>query len=154
MPHVRQQIRDLIRTQLRQRLERVEQRVDYERGFPLAVEDMPCVRLGVELETVETMDMEFGGSYQRTLTLVVSCYSTASSQLPLRREVWNELDDMCAEIEVLFAEQGFLGEIASPPTLAGIEFEFDAAGETPIGVARMRFQTTYFTAGERPDVVN
>jgi hypothetical protein len=144
MNHIRQQIRDAVKTALTG-LSTTGANVFDSRVYELNDAELPALRIFTNGEDVEIESMGLSRLHKRTLELVVEACVKQNGVFD------DTLDAIIKEIEVaLAANQGAGG--AKWIQLQKIEVELAGEGEKPAGVGRMTFQVPYITALGAPDV--
>jgi hypothetical protein len=136
MAHVRKTIRDAAKAALTG-LTTTGARVFASRVYDLQESDLPGLRVYTNGESAAPSSAGVGHSVERVLELVIEACSKKASGLD------DELDAMLEEVEVA------LGAGLAPAKsveLRRVEIEMQGEADKPIGVARMTFEVSYFTA--------
>ena len=146
MAHVRTAIRTAIASRLTG-LTTTGARVYPSRILPLADSNLPCLRIYLDEEEIETETVHDDPLLRRSPVLRVECCAKAVASLDAM------LDTMLAEVEAAIGtapDPTFGGLLKSRPQPASITVDLDDGLEKPVGIATLTFRTTYFTAASTP----
>lgn len=141
MSHVRQQIREAAATALTG-LTTSGARVYQSRVHPLDADKLPCLLVNTDDETVESLQITAPSLLDRSLELTIRAVAKASSNLD------DTLDTMVAEVETVLGNSTLGGKVKTL-VLSGITVEIEQL-DKPVGIASMKFITTYMTVANAP----
>lgn len=147
MAHVRQQIREAM-VALLIGLPSTAARVYKSRTVVLQGNELPAIIVLTNVEDVQANDIH-GLSLERRLQIDIVLKAKASD------DVDDQLDTMLAEVEArinLNDTNKTLNGLCAIITLNSVDIQIDEELEQPLGEAVCRFETTYFTNGNAPEV--
>lgn len=146
--HVRQQIREAAATLLTG-LTTTGARVFQSRVKVLADNELPCLVVLTNNETVENISSDADPIYERSLDLQVIAKAKQTDNLD------DKLDTIMKEVETAIhasVSANTLSNLCKGISLSSIEVELNGEGEKPVGQATMTFNVTYYTRAAAPDV--
>lgn len=144
--HLRQQIRDQIKTTLTG-LTTTGNRVTDSRVYPIASNGTPALVIYTKEEASMPLDMGTNTTriIDRSLTVSVEVYVKATANFD------NTLDTICKEIEIAIYADPTLNGLAKDCYLEATSIEFNAEGEAPVAFATLDFLTNYMNLATTPD---
>lgn len=137
MIHFRQQIREAAAAALIG-LPTSATRVYQSRLHPLESSKLPCLLINTDDEEIETLSIHPLPLIDRTITLTVRAVAKTVGGLD------DLLDTMMAEVESAIGGSDLGGKVKTL-TLQSISIEMEAETDKPVGIATMRFLTSYMT---------
>ena len=143
--HAHKQIRTAIVTALTN-LTTTATRVYANRLRPMADADVPGLRIFLDDENAEVIDMQAAYTQERTVTLVVEACVKATTALD------DTLDLISKEVEVALSGTVAVGSATISPIYTGMSFS-DEQSDKPVGVKALRFSITYCAQSNAPDVL-
>ena len=143
MPHVRQSIRDNIKTTLTG-LTTTGSRVYVSRVYPLTDDNLPGLAIYTADESDEYAVMGPPRMIFRTLNVNVEAYVRGNSAYD------NQIDTICSEIEVALATDTTRGGYAKDTKVLSMDAEFSGDGDQPVARATLRVQVMYATKENNP----
>lgn len=146
MAHVRTSIRNAIASRL-SGLTTSAARCYPSRVQPLADANLPCLRVFLDEEEIESASLLADPTLIRNAVLRVECCGKAVASLD------STLDTMLAEVEAALAtspDPTFGGLLKGPPLPVSITVDLDDGLEKPVGIATISYRITYFTAASTP----
>ena len=145
MAHVRTAIRTAIASRLTG-LTTTGARVYPSRIHPLADSNLPCLRVYLDEEEIETETVHDDPLLRRSPVLRVECCAKAVASLDAT------LDTMLAEVEVAIGtgDATFGGLLKSRPLPRSVAVDLDEGLEKPVGILRVDYLAHYFTAASNP----
>ena len=143
--HLRQQIRDQIKTTLTG-LTTTGNRVTDSRVYPIASNGTPALVIYTKSETSEPIVIGIDRLMSRELSVVVEGYAKAISNFD------NIIDTISKEVEEAIAADTTLNGLVKDCYLESTEIEFNAEGEKPLGYVSLTFLTNYYVKETNPDV--
>ena len=144
--HVRRQIREALVAAVTG-LPTTGSRVFASRIYPLEAADLPCLTVLTLSEASTIISMSPSVMLERRVTFEVSAHAQGLSGVD------DALDQMCKEVEVALASPALAG-LSNAVALTATEFALDGSAEQPVGRAAMRYEVTYYTAENAPDVAH
>ena len=147
MPHVRRQIREAVVAAVTG-LATTGSRVFASRVYPLEAADLPCLTVMTLSETSNVIGMSPSVMLERRVAFEVAAHAQALTGLD------DALDQICVEVEVALAAPALAGLTNDGATLTATEFSVDGSSEQPVGRAAMRYDITYYTQENAPDVAH
>lgn len=143
--HVHKQIRDAVKTALTG-LATTGSRVWTNRLQVMQDADLPGLRIYADEETAADLSMHAPGISERQLTLVVEAVAKAVSGLD------DTLDQVAKEVETVLAGTITVSGKTLDIAYTGMRFD-DEPLDKPVGVKRMTFTVSFYTAANAPDVL-
>lgn len=143
--HLRQQIRDQIKTTLTG-LTTTGNRVTDSRVYPISSNGTPALVIYTKSETSEPIVIGIDRLMSRELSVVVEGYAKAISNFD------NIIDTISKEVEEAIAADTTLNGLVKDCYLESTEIEFNAEGEKPLGYVSLTFLTNYYVKETNPDV--
>lgn len=145
MSHLRQQIRDRIKTTLTG-LTSTGTRVTDSRVYPIESDGTPAIVIYTKSEDSQPLDMGTVSTriIDRNLTVAVEVYVKATSDFD------NVLDTCCKEIETAIYADPTLNGLAKDCYLESTEIDFNSEGEAPVAYATLSFLTNYMNQATTP----
>lgn len=144
--HVRAQIRHAVGAALAG-LPTTANRVRVNRPAAFAAADMPMLVVSTPAESVQAITMDAPQRVRREMQIEVAAYATAAARDDM-------LDKIGAEVERALIAAGTLGGlIKAPLVVEQCRMEFDDLASPPLGVLRMQWTATTFTAANAPETV-
>lgn len=137
MMHFRQQIREAAAAALLG-LPSTATRVYQSRLHPIEASKLPCLLVNTDDEELNTVSIHPMPIMDRNLTLTVRAVAKVVANLD------DTLDSMIAEVESVLGGST-LGEKVKTLELQTISIEMEAESDKPVGIATMRFLTSYMT---------
>lgn len=144
MPHLRQQIREAVASQVTG-LVTTGSRVHQSRVRPRATAELPCLLVhSNDTEQVEMADADV--MQQRTLPIVVRGLAKGGATLD------DTLDQIALEVETALAANPRLSGKATASRLVSVDTDFDDSLEQPVGEIQLSYVFTYFVQAGAPGV--
>jgi hypothetical protein len=141
MPHVRQQIRDRIASDLTTGVPLVANRVYTSRVYPLTEANLPAITVHTGSEASSLMAMGTV-TLTRSVSISVDAYVRATNAFD------DDVDAICVQIEDALGGDFRLGGIAKDIVLVSTDIDFSGEAEQPVGIARLTFDVRYVTSIE------
>lgn len=142
--HAHKQIRDAVATALTG-LTTSAARVYANRLYPLGDANLPGLRIYIDDEDAEAQTIHNPMLLERTARLVVECVARANTALD------DTVDLMAKEVEIALATAMSVGGKSLQAVYTGSEYE-DELGGTPAAARRLKFDLTFYTMNNAPDV--
>lgn len=143
--HLRRQIRDAVLAKL-QGLTTTGINVFSDRVYALSDEELPALMVKTESESSQPNAMMASRLMQRDLSITVSAYVKAVSNLD------NTLDQICKEVEMALAADTSLGGLTKDLYLTATNMTLEGSAEKPRGLTEMTFTVSYYVKETAPDV--
>ena len=143
--HAHKQIRSAITTALTG-LTTTGTRAYANRLRVMADADLPGLRIFLDDEDVEILDMHQPHEQERTLPLIVEACAKDNATLD------DTLDLISKEVEIALSAPVTVGSTTVRPLYRGMNFDREQS-DKPVGIKRMRFEITYCAQNTAPDVL-
>jgi hypothetical protein len=144
--HIRTQIRKALGAALKG-LPTTAARVRVNRPAAFAASDLPMLVISTPAESLSQITMDAPQRYRREMQIEIEGFATGNA----RDDV---LDQIGAEVESAVYAAGTLGGLVKAGlVLSATRMELDDLSSPPVGVLRMQWNTTTFTAANAPDTV-
>lgn len=150
MAHARTQIRNAVAAQLGG-LPLTGAHVFVNRLHKLVKADLPALIVRTDDESIDAIGIGFPSPLERRLVLGIECVAIANAALD------TTLDDLIEQVEAAMSASPSaveLGGLAKSVRLQSVAIDIEADADVPVGRAELRYEITYFTPENQPDVAS
>jgi hypothetical protein len=141
MTHARQKIRYAVAAALAS-IPETANRIYPAKRYGWQSDQLPGIAIYTDSATVEYLHRD--REQQHTLNLVIECAASATDT------VEDDLDDICAAVEVAIEDDPTFGGGAYDSMLASVSSDASTDGERPVSITRLTYSVTYVTPASNP----
>jgi hypothetical protein len=144
MTHARQKIRYAVAAALAS-IPATANRIYPTKRYSWMSDQLPGIAVYTDSAQVEYLHRD--REQRHSLNLILECAASDPDTLD------DDLDDICAAVEVAIEADPTFGGLANDAMLASISTLTDAGGERPVGILRLTYTVTYVTPAANPEGV-